>query len=539
MKFTRESFKPNNIFAGLIVAVVALPLCIAFAIASGAHPVAGIISGVLGGLIAALFGSSRFQVSGPAAAFITIIYGIIATHGMSVLFAATFLAGAIVLLIALFRLGKMMELMPHSVIVGFTTGIGLLILLSQVPVALGVDAKGGDAMEKLVYTFSHLEEARLPELALLALTLAIAGAYGRTRFVRWFPVPLMALLVGAGAAFLLESSGTPIRTIGEQYTVSLDSLTASADFLRHFGALSDTQLMEVAAAGVTLGLLIAVETLLSSRALDAMTRSTHNPDRELIGHGLANLAVPFLGGLPVSGVIVRGSTNVMAGATEKSASILHAVFLAIFVAILFPLVGMLPLVALAAVLMLTAKRLIEIEEIRRIFFIAPAEGFLVVVTMLLTVTIDLTVSVPIGVGFMLLMAIRRIINERHVDVIDRGDHVAILVENSMTFLTGPALRDEIARHLANNPRIQEIDFGKCATIDASGAIMLARLLQAYPDLRLTVTSSKRMDQLCHAGIPAKKISMQGNLIVDMPAVYKGIRHYAVQGPSLTQALKTK
>lgn len=532
MKLTIEHFKPNNIFAGLIVAVVALPLCIAFAIASGVHPMAGVISGVFGGLIAAVFGSSRFQVSGPAAAFITIIYGIIASHGFTVLLASTFLAGVVVLLIALLRLGKLMELMPHSIVTGFTTGIGVLIFLSQWPVALGIDAKGDDIVAKLIHTLSNISGARPVELLLLAMILLITVIHARTRFARWVPAPLVALAVGGVAAYLLEANHHPVRTIGEQYHVSLSDLAASASFLGHLVALTEEQFIEVVIAGVTLGLLIAVETLLSSRALDAMTRSTHNPDRELVSHGLANLAVPFLGGLPVSGVIVRGSTNVMAGATEKSASVLHAIFLALFIVVLFPLISMLPLVSLAAVLMLTAKRLIETKEIRRIMKIDRAEGMLAIATALLTVTIDLTVAVPVGVICMLILAIRRLISERHIDILDRGDGSAIMVETSVSFLTGVALKKEILHHLSDGERVKEIDLTRSLSIDASGAIMLSDLLKNYPDVRVSVASSDRMNQLHHAGIPQEQIVVRGNGLVNMPSVYRGIEQLASKEKAL-------
>jgi len=535
MKTMNEHFKLNNILAGLIVAVVALPLCIAFAIASGAHPMAGIISGVLGGHIAALFGSSRFQVSGPAAAFITIIYGIIASHGVTVLLASTFLAGVVVLLIALFRLGRLMELMPHSVIAGFTCGIGILILLSQWPVALGIDAKGEDIVAKMLYTFSHIDEAKPVEPLLLAITLLITVLYSRTRFVRWVPAPLVALAAGGVFAYLLEANHLPVRTIGEMYHVSLRSLSASASFLGHFSVLTDEQLAEVLIAGVTLGLLIALETLLSSRALDAMTRSTHDPNRELVGHGLANLAVPFLGGLPVSGVIVRGSTNVMAGATAKSSSVLHAVFLAAFIALLFPLVGMLPLVSLAAVLILTAKRLIDLEESRRIFRIDRSEGLLVIATALLTVTIDLTVAVPSGVGAMLILALRRMINEKQIDIVERGEGSSLLVESSVTFLNSAALRNEIARHLSADDRVRrvhEIDLTNSRAIDVSGALMLAELLVSHPDVCVAVASGERMLQLRHAGIREGRIMVRGNRVVDMPSVYRGIKASPALGKSL-------
>jgi SulP family sulfate permease len=526
MKLKSNHFTINNVFAGLIVAVVALPLCIAFAIASGAPPMAGIVSGVVGGLIAALFGSSRFQVSGPAAAFITIIYGIIATQGFTALLAVTFLAGIVVLLIAVFRLGKLMELMPHSIIVGFTTGIGCLILLSQLPVGLGIEAVGEDAVAKLVYTFSHLDEIKPVELLLLAVTLGMTVLYSRTRFVRWAPAPLIALLVGGTLAFLFELYQLPVRTLGEQYNVSLSSLAASPSFLAHLVGLSGEQLVEVMIAGVTLGLLIALETLLSSRALDAMTRSTHNPDRELVGHGLANMVVPFVGGIPVSGVIVRGSTNVMAGATAKSASVLHAVFLGTFILILFPLVRMVPLVALAAVLLLTAKRLIETKEIRQIFLVDRTEGCLVLMTTILTVVIDLTVSVPLGVGFMLITAVRRMVNEKHMDIVDYGNRSVIMVSSSITFLTSATLKHDIVRHLTNNTRLVEIDLTKSPSLDASGAMMLVELLKAHPDVRVIVASSKRSDQLRHAGLQAEKMTIQGNGVVNMPSVYKGIQNRA-------------
>lgn len=179
----------NNVLAGLIVAVVALPLCIAFAIASGASPMAGLVSGVVGGAIAAIFGSSRFQVSGPAAAFITVIAGIIASHGLPVLMAATFCAGFIVIGISVLKLGRLMEFMPHPIIVGFTTGIGLLILIGQIPVALGVAAEGDDAIAKLIDTVRDIHTVSIQEVVIVGLSFASALAWSRTRFNKWVPAP--------------------------------------------------------------------------------------------------------------------------------------------------------------------------------------------------------------------------------------------------------------------------------------------------------------------------------------------------------------
>src|SRR5512134_181235 len=212
MKKLISNFSMNNLFAGLIVAVVALPLCIAFAVASGVTPMAGVVSGVLGGFIAAAFGSSRFQVSGPAAAFITILYGITAEHGFPVLLASTLVAGAVVMIISALRLGRLMDIMPHSVIVGFTSGIGILIFLGQIPAAFGLPAEGKTVLDKLVSAAMHMRAASYFELLVLAVTLAVALAWGKTRYARWAPAPLVALVAGTLAALGLGHAGFPVKT---------------------------------------------------------------------------------------------------------------------------------------------------------------------------------------------------------------------------------------------------------------------------------------------------------------------------------------
>ena len=529
MKAFLSGFRLNNLFAGFIVAVVALPLCIAFAIASGANPMAGIVSGVVGGLIAALAGSSRYQVSGPAAAFITVIYGIVAQHGMGALLAATFVAGLVVLAIAGLRLGRLMELMPHSVIVGFTTGIGLLILLGQVPAALGIDAPGKDALSKVAYTLSHWREGHLAELAVLAATLASALFWSRYRVARWIPAPLVALGVGTASAVALADAGLPVRTIGALYKISIDGIAWSPEFLSAIPA----HLAAVAPAGLTLGILIAVETLLSAKALDTMTGTRHDPDRELFGLGLANLAVPFLGGLPASGVIVRGSTNVMSGGTHQTAAAIHALCLAAFVALLFKLIGMLPLAALAAILLLTARRLIEVHELRTIARIDRVEGALAVATAVLTVTVDLTVSVPLGVALMLMLALRRMLDGKRLDVCDQHGHTVLAVSNTITFLTSPGLQAEMERHLGDG-RVRTLNLLEAHYIDATGALMLARLLDRHPRLQVWVAQQSTSDRLTHAGVPADRIALLGNGVVHLPEVFRRLSRPAL--PALPDRL---
>ena len=520
MKALFSGLRLNNLFAGFIVAVVALPLCIAFAIASGANPMAGIISGVVGGLIAAIAGSSRYQVSGPAAAFITIIYAIMAQHGFTALLAATFVAGLVVLLIASLRLGRLMELMPHSVIVGFTTGIGVLILLGQIPAALGIDAPGKDALSKVAYTLSHWREGHLAELAVLATTLFSALLWARHPLARWVPAPLVALAAGTASALALADAGLPVRTIGALYKISIDGIAWSPSFL---GAIP-AHLAAVAPAGLTLGILIALESLLSAKALDTMTGTRHNPDRELFGLGLANLVVPFLGGLPASGVIVRGSTNVMSGGNHKSAAVIHALCLAAFVALLFKLIGLLPLAALAAILLLTARRLIEVHELRKIVRIDPLEGALAIATTVLTVTVDLTVSVPVGVALMLILALRRMLDDKQLDVCDQHGHTVLAVTGTISFLTSAGLLAEMERHLGDG-RVRALNLLEAHYIDATGALMLARLVeQRHPRLQVWVAQQATSNRLIQAGVPAERITLLGNRVIDLPSVFSNIQH---------------
>lgn len=512
----KAGFGFNNVFSGFIVAVIALPLCIAFAIASGASPMAGIVSGVVGGLIAALAGSSRYQVSGPAAAFITLIYGIVAKDGMAVLLAATFVGGVVLLGIAALRLGRAMELMPHPVIVGFTTGIGVLIFLGQIPVALGIDAKGHNILAKLSDMMGQVHNTNPNELIVVGLTLGLAMVYNKLPFKRWLPTPLVALGVSLAAATQIRQMGGSVRTIGSLYDVSPSAISLSGAFLSEFLLQHHSAIL---LGGLTLGTLTAVETLLSAKALDRMTRSTHNPDRELLGVGLANLVVPFLGGIPVSGVIVRGSANVMSGATARLSAVLHAVFLALFVAFFYNFIKLLPMAGLAAVLLLTALRLIEVHEVRRIVRIDTREGLLAALTVVLTVTIDLTASVPLGLVLMIVLALKRMLNEKVVNVREDEDGHVFAVRGSVNFLTAPSLRDEFIHHL-QNAQIRVVDLCAVHYMDTSGAMMLAEMTEQYEQPLLWIANHEQHEKLRHAGIPPERMRVIGNPMLHMPRLFR-------------------
>ncbi len=516
MKTLIASLSTNNVFAGLVVAVVALPLCIAFAVASGAHPVAGIVSGVVGGFLAAAFGSSRFQVSGPSAAFITVVLGIVSQHGVQVMLAATLAAGVIVMLAGALRLGRVMDLMPRSVLVGFTTGVGVLIVLSQVPAALGIDAQGKDVLHKIADAFGRIDQANPSELLVLAATAAAALVWGRTRLARRVLPALVALFASALLASALTRTGAHLRMLGDAFGGLAQSLAPSAGFLATLPSHHHTILL----GGLTLGFLIALETLLASSALDRMGGGRHDPDRELLGVGLANVAVPFLGGIPVSGVIVRGSANVAAGASSRSAAMLHALFLGLFVLAFSPLLAALPMAGLAAVLVLAAVKLVDPGRMWQIFRIDRTEGATALLTAGLTVAVDLTVSVPLGVSLMLVLALRRMLAERRVDVEDRLDHTVVALRTSVNFLTAAGIRDEVERHL--DERVRSIDLVDAHHIDGTGALVLADLLAPHPGLEVRVRDAATYDRLAHAGVAAERMRLVGSELVDLPGVFEGI-----------------
>jgi SulP family sulfate permease len=517
MKRMLAGFALNNVFAGLIVAVVALPLCIAFAVASGAHPMAGIVAGVVGGFLAAAFGASRFQVSGPSAAFVTIVFGILAQHGPAVLLASTLAAGVVLLGIAALRLGGIVDLMPHSVLVGFGAGIGALIVLGQVPAALGIDAQGADVLARLADAARRLPEAGYQELPVLLATLATALLWGRGRLGARIPAPLAALAAGTALAQAMIAAGMPVRTLGSLYAIEPSALAVSPAFL---GALA-SHAPVVVLSGLTLGFLIAMETLLAARALDHATGASHDPNGELRGVALANLAVPFFGGLPVSGVIVRGSLSVASGASDRSAAMLHAAFLALFVALLAEAIGRLPLAALAGVLVLTGARLIEWRELARVLRIDRREGALALLTIVLTVAADLTVSVPVAVSLTLLLALRRMLEDKRLDVVDQHGHTVVAVGTSITFLTAAAMREEIAHHCAD-ARVRVLDLTGVHYIDASGAMMIARLLAEHPALAVWTKDQPDAEKLRHAGASGERIEIIGSPMVNLPAVYRAL-----------------
>ena len=398
----------GDLGAGLTVGVVALPLAMAFAIASGVKPEQGIVTAIVGGLIVALLGGSNVQIGGPAGAFIVIVYGIVERYGLTNLLISTALAGVLLFALGLFRLGALVRYVPVPIVIGFTNGIAVLIALSQVKDLLGltIEKLPGDFFAQLHTFATHIGTLNAHALAIGAV--CVAGLFvwprlfgagsmlpadlleGRTlRTAARIPGPVVALVTLTLAAWLLK---LPVETIGSRFGGIPQTLPSLE--LPPFSWESAKQLLFPT---LTIALLGAIESLLCARIADNLTTlPRHDPNQELMAQGIANMVVPIFGGIPVTGTIARTVTNVRAGGTSPVAGIVHAFTLLLIVLVAAPLAYHVPLAALAGILLFVAWNMGEWHEFGRLRHFSVPYRTILLGTFTLTVVFDLTVAVQVG-----------------------------------------------------------------------------------------------------------------------------------------------
>ncbi len=389
----------RDALAGLTVAILALPLSMAIAIGTGTTPDRGLITSVVAGFFISALGGSRYQVGGPAAAFIVINAAIIARHGVDGLLTATFLAGIILILAAALRLGSYIKYVPGPVILGFTTGIGLIIVIGQLKDLLGLK---GDVPADVLHKIPVLWELRHTfSLAALAVgfgTLLLIAVFRRIN--RHWPGLLFAVAIASATAWALA---LPVDTIGSRFGGIPTGLPAPT-----LPDLSWTKIGAVLPSAFTVAFLVGVESLLSAVAADAKTGGRHRSNVEILGQGIANVASPLFGGLPATGVIARTATNIQAGGKTPVSGIMHALFVLLFMMLLAPLAYHLALPCLAAVLVSVAWRLIDFHEVTSFLTRAPFDDRLILaVTLALTVLVDLNVAIAVGVVLACMLFMHR------------------------------------------------------------------------------------------------------------------------------------
>ena len=410
--YDRRTFAADLV-AGLTVGVVALPLAMAFGIASGVTPQAGIYTAIVGGFLVALLGGSSVQVSGPTGAFVVIVAGIIAAHGLSGLLMVTMMAGAILVLLAITGLGQAVKFIPRPVVIGFTNGIALLIATTQIRDFLGLAIP--DPPSEFFSRMGALAGG-LPSWNPVAFALG-AGSLALVLLVpRWLgrvPGSIVALVVATVAVALF---GLPVETIGSRFGGIPGGLPDVA--LPPFRA---DLILPLLPAALTVAFLAAVESLLSAVVADTMTGDRHNSNAELLGQGVANLVTPLVGGIPVTGAIARTATNIRSGARTPIAGLVHAVTLLLIVAVLAPLATHIPLATLAAVLFVVAYNMGEWKEIVAIWRLEWADKSVWLITFALTVIADLTMAVEIGVALAALLYIHRVTDTTIVSTLSQDD----------------------------------------------------------------------------------------------------------------------
>jgi SulP family sulfate permease len=397
----REHWLPN-IVSGVIVGVVALPLAMAFAIASGAKPEQGLYTAIVAGFMVSMLGGSRLQIAGPTGAFIVILAGITANHGIDGLQIATLMAGLILLLLGVARMGAIIKFIPDPVIVGFTAGIGVIIWIGQWKDFFGLPVVAGQHFhEKLWYLLQALPGLHWATTALAAVSLALVIATARIPGLKRVPGPLVALLVATVVQASFDFDG--VATIGSAFGGIPRGLPSF-----RWPEVTAARIIELIGPAFAIAMLGAIESLLSAVVADGMAGTRHDSNQELIGQGLANIAAPLFGGFAATGAIARTATNIRNGGTSPLAGVIHAVTLVLIVLFLAPLAMHVPLAALAAILFVVAWNMSELRHVMKMIRRAPrADVVVLLVTFALTVFADLVVAVNIGVVLATLHFMRR------------------------------------------------------------------------------------------------------------------------------------
>lgn len=472
----------NNIVAGVIVGVVALPLAMAFAIASGAKPEQGIYTAIVAGFFTSVFGGTRLQISGPTGAFIVILSGITAKYGISGLQIASLMAGIILCAIGFARLGSVIKFIPDPVIIGFTAGIGIIIWVGQWRDFFGLTVAGGGEHfhEKLGHLLLALPTAHWATtgLALLSLALLTLGP----RLFKKVPAPLVVLVVATALQGIFGFAG--VATIGSAFGGIPQGLPTFQPL-----DISFSTIVSLIGPAFTIALLGAIESLLSAVVADGMAGTRHDSNQELVGQGIANIFSPLFGGFAATGAIARTATNIRNGATSPLAGVIHAVFLLLTILLLAPLAAYIPLCALAAILFVVAYNMSDVHHMLRLLRTAPrADVILLLITFVLTVFADLVIAVNVGVVLASLLFMRRmaqsvqVLEETGIEV---GQGALGLPSGTLVyridgpFFFGAAEKFEHALETIQSPTKQVVQvvlrLGQVPFIDATGLQTLSEI----------------------------------------------------------------
>lgn len=487
--YSRASFTAD-LMSGLIVGIVALPLAIAFGIASGVSPEKGIITAIVAGFFVSLFGGSRVQIGGPTGAFIVIVYGIIQQYGESGLMIATIMAGVFLILLGLFHLGTIIKYIPYPIVVGFTSGIALTIFSTQLKDFFGltVDNVPGDFIEKWIVYVRHFHTIDLWSTLVGVLSVVIIAL--TPRFSKKVPGSLVAIVVMTVGVWLLKTYAgvTSVATIGDRFSISAALPDASVPSMT-WGTIKG-----LISPAVTIAILGAIESLLSATVADGVTGDKHNSNQELIGQGIANVFSPIFGGIPATGAIARTMTNINNGGRTPVAGIVHAVVLLLIFLFLMPLAQYIPMACLAGVLVVVSYNMSGWRTFKELLRNPKSDVGVLLVTFFLTVIFDLTIAIEVGLLLACLMFMKRMAESTQISVITddldpnkesdielHEEHLTIPDRVEVYEINGPyffgianKFEEEMIR-IGDRPKVRIIRMRKVPFVDSTGIHNLTNL----------------------------------------------------------------
>ena len=483
---TLKNYKKEDFFAdlmaGLIVGVVALPLAIAFGIASGVTPEKGLITAIVAGFLISALGGSRVQVGGPTGAFVVIVYGIVEKYGVEGLTVATLMAGVMLIAMGAAKLGSVIKFIPHPVIVGFTSGIALIIFSSQIKDFMGLTTEGNlpaEFVEKWQVYINSIDTVSWQAVVIAALTVLIIVLWPRV--THRIPGSLVALIAATAAVTIFN---LPVETIGSKF-----GAISSKVPLPQSPAMSFETIRSLIQPAFTIAMLGAIESLLSAVVADGMIGTKHRSNIELVGQGVANVASALFGGIPATGAIARTATNIKNGARTPIAGIIHSIALLLILLLLGQLAKLIPLACLAGVLVVVAYNMSEWRSFVSIAKGQKSDAAVLVITFLLTVIVDLTLAIEVGMLLAVVLFMRRMSESTNINLVTNSgvevsnnleideikenikyDHQGIEVyEINGPFFFGVAHKfDDAVRGLENRPKIRVLRLHNVPFIDATG-----------------------------------------------------------------------
>ena len=528
-----ETFS-KDAMAGIIVGIVAIPLAIAFGIASGVGPTEGLVTAIIAGFLISVFGGSKVQIGGPTGAFIVIIYGIIQQFGIGGLAIATIMAGVILVLMGLFRLGSVIKFMPYPIIVGFTGGIAITIFSTQMNdlFGLGIENVPANFIDKWVCYFQNIGNINWWSAAIGLLSILII--IYTPKFSKKIPGSLLAIIVATALCWVLEryAGVTSIFTIGDLYELPSGLPEWNVPALPEGETLFST-MQSLLPVAFTIAMLGAIESLLSAMVADGVIGDRHNSNTELIGQGIANIVVPFFGGIPATGAIARTMANINNGGRTPIAGVVHTVVLLCVLLLLGGLVGAIPMPCLAGVLIMVSYNMSGWRTIRSMCRQSRSDIAVLFTTLLLTVIFDLTIAIEVGLVLAVVLFMRRIMENTSISVINKELEVhhdgegedekltippfAEVYEIDGPFFFGIANKFEEMARTRSKATVRIIRMRKVSFIDATGLhnleIFISSTLESGRKVVLSGVNESVYRSLKRSGLVAKvgKENVQENI----------------------------